>query len=285
MEVNGSYKKLESNFIHWADTVDDIRAAVIVGSRARLDHPADEWSDLDIVIFTSRSDFYIGNDAWLKEIGNPWTSFVSTTSGGDVERLVLFSGGLQADFVIKSDTELIKIQEGSIPEGFNRGFRIIVDKDSCLAQITDGKTEVLSINPKPVHNEEFLQVVNMFWFASMYVAKQILRNELWIAKTRDTDMKQLLLKMMEWHAVAVHHKQDIWHAGKFMREWVEADVMDQLDRVFGRFNQEDSWTALISTMNLFRDLSLETAEKLNIDYPDELDLRVTTWITGVQEQQ
>jgi predicted nucleotidyltransferase len=28
-----------------------IRAAVVIGSRARVDHPADEWSDLDVLIF------------------------------------------------------------------------------------------------------------------------------------------------------------------------------------------------------------------------------------------
>lgn len=279
MEVESSYKELETNLISWADTVEDIRAAVVVGSRARIDHPADEWSDMDIVIFSSRSDFYVDNDGWLKAIGSLWTSFVTTTSGGDIERLALFSGGLQADFVIKSDHELIKIQEGRIPEGFKRGFRIIVDKDGCLSQIEASvHTQLSSIKSEPIPHEEFLQVVNMFWFASMYVAKQILRSELWIAKARDTDLKQLLLKMLEWHAVAVNQKQDIWHAGKFMNEWVEADVLAQLDHVFGRFNQEDSWTALISTMNLFRTLSVETAEKLSIEYPDELDYNVTAWI-------
>ncbi len=43
------YEKIERNFISWAQTVEDIRAAFIVGSRARKDHPADEWSDMDII--------------------------------------------------------------------------------------------------------------------------------------------------------------------------------------------------------------------------------------------
>jgi hypothetical protein len=32
---------------HGQKKTDDIRAAFIIGSRARADHPADEWSDLD----------------------------------------------------------------------------------------------------------------------------------------------------------------------------------------------------------------------------------------------
>lgn len=40
---------MERKFISWAQTVEDIKAAFIVGSRARKDHPADEWSDMDIL--------------------------------------------------------------------------------------------------------------------------------------------------------------------------------------------------------------------------------------------
>lgn len=52
--------------------------------------------------------------------------------------------------------------------------------------------------------EAYLHVNNMFCFASLYVAKQILRNEIWIANQRDKECKQLLLQMIEWQAKAVN---------------------------------------------------------------------------------
>ena len=44
------YENLEKNFVSWAQAKEDIRAAFMVGSRARSDHPADEWSDMDIIL-------------------------------------------------------------------------------------------------------------------------------------------------------------------------------------------------------------------------------------------
>lgn len=72
--ANMFYEKLERDFVSWALTVDDIRAAFIVGSRACKDHPADEWSDIDIVFFTSKQNYYLSDNEWLKNFGNVWTS-------------------------------------------------------------------------------------------------------------------------------------------------------------------------------------------------------------------
>ena len=51
-----SMEQLEQRFAAWAQTQPDIRAAFVVGSRARTDHPADQWSDLDIMVVTTRPE-------------------------------------------------------------------------------------------------------------------------------------------------------------------------------------------------------------------------------------
>ena len=53
-----TYEQLEQNCIAWAQAQPDIRAAIVVGSRARLDHPADEWSDLGLILFTTTPAAY-----------------------------------------------------------------------------------------------------------------------------------------------------------------------------------------------------------------------------------
>lgn len=40
-----SYEQLIQRFVRWAETEENVRAAVIIGSRSRTDHPADEWAD------------------------------------------------------------------------------------------------------------------------------------------------------------------------------------------------------------------------------------------------
>ena len=39
------YNQLLKKFTAWAQSRDDIRAVILVGSGARSDHPADQWSD------------------------------------------------------------------------------------------------------------------------------------------------------------------------------------------------------------------------------------------------
>ncbi len=48
-----AYEQLIERFIVWAQTQDDLRAAIVIGSRARADRPADKWSDLDVIIAAS----------------------------------------------------------------------------------------------------------------------------------------------------------------------------------------------------------------------------------------
>src|SRR5690606_37574091 len=104
-----------------------IRAAFIVGSRSRVDHPADEWSDMDIILYANNSDFYLNNTDWLKKLGNIWVTFTYQTSIGEPERLTLFEGGYQVDIVFLSSSSLYQMVKDRItPENFRRGVRVLV---------------------------------------------------------------------------------------------------------------------------------------------------------------
>lgn len=277
-EASMFYEKLENNFVSWAQTVDDIRAAFIVGSRARSDHPADEWSDMDIIFFTSKPNYYLSNSEWLTIFGNVWTSLVSKTAGDDPECLTLFEGGRQVDFVIHSVENLKRIAKNKIvPNNFHRGVKAIVDKDHVAKNIMPLSSKA---PPETALTESmFIQTVNMFWFVALYTAKQILRNELWVAKVRDGDMKELLLQMIEWHEKTVNgHEYDTWHAGRFLCEWASEETQAELRNAFGHFDRSDSWKALSATITLFKRLSHNISQRMNFSYPYALEHNVNDWI-------
>ncbi len=50
-----AYDRITEQFVAWAADEDAIGAAVVIGSRAREDHPADEWADLDILVLSSET--------------------------------------------------------------------------------------------------------------------------------------------------------------------------------------------------------------------------------------
>lgn len=278
-EAKAFYEKFKQTFVSWAQSTDDIRAAFMVGSRARKDHVADEWSDMDIIMYTRNPEKYLAKQDWLKELGDVRTSFVYQTAGGDPECLTLFEDGRQVDFVVHGMDKLEYIVQNRItPDNFYRGVKVLVDKEhiaDCI--LPDGVYAPEEGNR--VTEEAFQTAVNMFWFVALYTAKQILRNELWVVKERDHDMKGLLLQMTEWHEKTVHGEDyDTWHAGRFLYEWAGKETLDELKNTFGHYNKEDSWKALSATISLFQRLSHDVAQRKKFDYPDELEHCVMEWI-------
>lgn len=155
------YKSFERDFTLWAEKTDDIRAAFVVGSRSRTDHPADEWSDLDIILYAHNNDYYLHNTDWLKELGNIWVTFAYQTSGGEPERLTLFEGGYQVDIVFLPSQNLYSlVRDRRTPDNFYRGVRVLVDKDNVSSFIMPAGSKPVSA--PPVDEGAFVQIVNMF---------------------------------------------------------------------------------------------------------------------------
>src|SRR5262249_29294107 len=80
----------------WGAATADVRGVIVIGSRARTsDHPADPWSDADIVLATSAPRRYVADGGWVRALGDPWLTYVETapTGGGQPERRVVLAGG------------------------------------------------------------------------------------------------------------------------------------------------------------------------------------------------
>ena len=83
----------------WARSRDDVRAAVVVGSQARSDAPADRWSDLDVLLFVDDPERLAEDSAWVENFGSPVLTFLEPAAFGErVERRVLYETGEDVDF-------------------------------------------------------------------------------------------------------------------------------------------------------------------------------------------
>ena len=60
------YKNIIQKIILLGKNNDDLQAALVIGSQARDDHPADDNSDLDIIMIVDHPDSFIQSDEWLK---------------------------------------------------------------------------------------------------------------------------------------------------------------------------------------------------------------------------
>ena len=271
MDKTTAYEQLIERFIQWAQEEDNIRAAVVVGSRARTDHPADEWSDLDVLLFARDPEPCLETDQWLHTFGIPRLTFLEGTPDGGTERRVLFEGGLDMDLVPEPVETLEALLSEEVPRGaadmISRGVRFLVDKEGF-----EKRLKTIGIRKPPCsypEESEFLNVVNDFWFHTVWTGKHLRRGELWWAKSGcDGYLKNLLRRMMEWHTCLSKGKEaDTWMRGRFLEEWVDERALETLPDIFAHYNEEDVWRALFATMDLFHWLSLETAELAEVQYP------------------
>ena len=268
MKEEFSFNKLISNFLVWANEHEDIRGAIIVGSRARTETPADKWSDLDLVIAADNPQKYLCTTEWLKNIGEYWITFIEDTAVGEgKERRVLFDNGLDVDFSIFSVEGFKQISAApEVQEVLSRGMKIILDKDNLFKDLET--IPKIASKYKFPSEEYFLNFVNDFWYHTVWTAKKLLRGEIWMAKAcMDGYMRSRLEGLIECHAKACNGVDyDTWHSGRFLDKWADARIAEELEGVFAHYDKEDMKRALPAMMNLFSWLAKETAEKLNYSY-------------------
>lgn len=273
-----SYQQLIEKFLNWSHACSDIRAAIIMGSQARRDHAADQWSDLDIMVYACHYEHYLFQNDWLEKIGVVWISLLEGSGKGEPLIRVLFEEGYNIDFFIYSDDYLKKLVTDNVyPRTFHRGAQVILDKDNLAGKIIPPRFDPIPLRPPT--REEFQEVVDTYWYFTHYIARKILRGELWLAHSWDAKVKEHLLKMLQWHARAMNGwDYDTWYFGHFLEEWVDHQVREDLEKAFAHYDSSDSQRALLATMNLFRRVARETAQRFAYPYPQNVDDKVTHWI-------
>jgi aminoglycoside 6-adenylyltransferase len=284
--LNTSYAQLERDFIAWAETQPAIYAALAIGSRARIVHPADEWSDLDLLVFTTDAAAYGSNVDWLKQFGEIWISVVNHIGPGDPEWLVVYSDGLKIDIAFASIDpnvafDLQQIVDASpYQDVISRGARVLFDRSLAPTAL-----HLPPIEPAPLPTpDQFTALIHRTWLDAMRVAKFIKRSDLWRAKRYcDGELKQHLLTMLEWHARLIDPSRDVWHDGRFIDEWADPRALARLPHTFAAFNADDLWRALFATLDLFRSLSIEIADRLRFPYPKLIDRRITEWLQSIRD--
>jgi aminoglycoside 6-adenylyltransferase len=305
-----SLKEIEERFTAWAGGQQDVRAVLVVGSRARADHPADPFSDLDLVVIANDPARYLDAADWLGAMGTVWVTFLEATAvGGGRERRVLFAGGHDVDFAIfptslfrhlarllwlrrlrpahalvaRDDRRRAEEALAAFGSVLRRGVRVLLDKDGAATQVVRAARDLPAPVAAPPSEPEFLEAVNDFWYHALWTAKKLRRGELWTAHgCLDGSMKDLVLRVLGWQARATWGADyDTWHDGRFLEEWAAPRAVAGLRDAYAHYDGDDMRRALAATMDLYRSVATDTAERLGYPYPTEADEHVTRLVTGL----
>lgn len=282
-----THEVLLARFVAWAQGRDDIRAALVIGSRARVDRPADQWSDMDIVVVTSEPERYLSDGAWLDELAPSWLTFLERAGAGEgMERRALFENAVDVDFVpFSTEAAEVIAEHGWPPEIagiIRRGMRVALDKDGWGERLALPPEETPAARPSALPDASaFANTVNDFWFHAVWTAKKLRRGELWTAIECLTGfMMWCALHMIEWHARATRGPNvDTWHNGRFLDVWADPRALEGLRRGFAHYDAQDIARGLLATMDFYRWLTQETAAALGYPYPTEADERTTAWVS------
>lgn len=261
------YVKIKERLIECAKADSDIRAIIAIGSSTRSTIKADEYSDLDLFIVTKEVESWYSGE-YPKRLGKVSISFVEPTLGGGRERRCIFDEDKDVDMIVLTPEQFKEaLQEGICNWVMNRGYNFLYDADSYAKEMERYVT--LQVTRPELSEEEFVNIVNDFFFHNIWAAKKLRRGERWSAKMCvDAYLKSHLLKMMECYCHELDGR-DVWHDGRFLDRWAEPFITDALKRCFAHYEDADLAAALWETHNLFERITKELAEKKGYAYPSE----------------
>src|SRR5262249_9055090 len=185
--------------VNWAEQHPLVRALVLESSRAHGLALLDAFSDYDVLVVVSDLRPFV-DDAWLSAYGTPLVTFRGINLVLDAEtygRLVLYQDHVKIDYMIWPVTLLrALVQRRQLPELLDWGYRVLVDKDDLTFGLP-AATRTAFIPARPTE-QEYLAVVEEFWWESTYVGKNLWRDNLMGAKYNiDVVMRhEVLLKML-----------------------------------------------------------------------------------------
>lgn len=249
----------------WSQQQDNVRALLLTGSAATgQTHPL---SDRDLEVYVDDPAPLLSDDTWWDRLGEVLVVERLHAPGWFPSQIVYYAGG-------KLDLTVIPIEQiTSIPR--DRPFRVLVEKDE--------RVQTLSLAPSTSSlpsGDDFEQALHWGYAAALMSAKAAVRDELWMAKVRDRDLKEQLLLLIEWdHRSRYGAQVDVRYLGTRMRQWMDQDVQDALDGCWRHFDAADTAAALRASVSLFARLATRLADRLAFAGFDHQ--RVRTEIEGI----
>lgn len=278
-----TYTDLENRIQQWALTRLDIQAVLVVGSRAREQHPADTFSDLDLILLSTDTSLYRTDRSWLDTFGTVLLATVDTLDDGAPEWIAVYEGVIKGDFTFAQSTDADSLADQLVNFPFQnvlaRGLRVLVDKNP--------NAKPLTLSPRSFRMPtaaQYEQLVANFWIVATRVAKFIQRGDLWRAVTMlYCKMRFYLVTMFEWHTHVLNGLDyDTWYDGRFLDEWLDAETLASLPNLFARYEVAELRLALQNMVILFSRLARVVAQNLGYDYPDAADTQLKAWMQTIK---
>ncbi|HET9981363.1 MAG TPA: aminoglycoside 6-adenylyltransferase [Ktedonobacterales bacterium] len=272
-----------ARIVAWAEEQPLVRAVVLESSRTVAGAPLDRFSDYDILLVVAETRPFSEDNDWQRFFGEPLTRFgdaKETLGFTTYFRLVFYQDHTKIDFAIwpvELLREVVERQEST--DLLDWGYRVLLDKDGLAARLP-APTRTAHIPRKP-SEREYLALVEEFWWEATYVAKNLWRDELVMARYNlDVVMRsELLLPMLEWR---VELDRDwSWKpgmGGRGLKRALPPDLWAAFERTYAGPGIPENWDATFAMTALFRRVAREVGDALSYAYPQAMDDGVSAYL-------
>lgn len=280
-------EKLEQ-IIHWAERNPDIRAVLLTSSLVNPYAPVDDFSDLDIeLVFKSRNAYETHND-WIRIFGEPIAMIEeddSVFNGKHAMKMVLYKDHVKVDFKLYQSSQFVEeAREESLPEDWDVGYSVLVDKDGLTKDLKPPTYQSVMIT-RPTE-QKFRQLINDFWWDTTYVAKCLKRGDIFYAKFMSENIirTDYVVPLVEWYIADSYGWKNITanKHGRLFKKYLPEDLWRKIETTFSGSDIEENWSALFACADLVNELGTVLAGKLDFPYPVKLEYDVRNYLREVK---
>jgi len=250
--------------IDFARNSDNIRAVVFQGSYVNPNVTLDEFSDLDPLFYVRNVEEFVENDVWKRCFGNPISEFNDEGESYEGEkwytRLTIFSDGFKIDFGFQS-TKLAKYAN-EMPL-----YKVYLDKDGIVPKPeTEDERKFFVVKPS---EREFLDRINEFYYDTSYIAKALIRNEIFFVKYMESVLQKKIRILLEWYIGLQYDFQvNTGIKGRYFRRYLNDADWNLLMKTYADGNNRNIAVALFASYDLVGHIGRHLAKELGYSFPN-----------------
>lgn len=237
-----------------------IRAVLLNGSKANPSVKSDRLQDYDLFFLVDKLESFTADHSWIHIFGEKIIVQLPDNMNFVCENCkkerIGFSYLMLFEDKNRIDLTLFPVQK------FKSDFKpdsltiIWLDKDLLFPETITPSDADYHIR-KPAYSE-FLEICNEFWWVSTYVAKGLLRKEIFYAKEMlETIVRPMFMRMIHWK-VGVENNFGIstGTASKHLKKYLTYELYNKILLTYSNHEIEENWKAFFLMTELF----IETTE-------------------------
>jgi len=281
-----------NRLIQWGNEQTSVHAMILTSTRAVPNTHIDIYSDYDVILVVEDIRPFFEDRSWLADFGDVLVAYwdpIHLDPDHNIEKtanVIQYEDGLKIDFTLWPVDLFRKIvQSPTLLAELDAGYRTLMDKDHLTDDLPPPTYKAYI--PTPPTNDVYQKTIEDFFSDAPYMAKCLLRGELFPAKwCLDYDMKHIFLRvMLEWRMELDHGwSVPTGSLGKGLKKRLPFEIWSQLESSYVGADIADNWEALFRTMTLFRQVAMEVGKGLGYAYPHDMDERVTNYAQNMMRE-